>query len=109
MNSGNRFFEGLFVGGFLGFILGLLFAPKPGHQLRRELADQSDEFYRQASSGLTDLRDRTGAQLQDLQSRSDQMIKTASAQMQETRDQLTSKLQDMGTGMGKRGGAPDIE
>ena len=97
----NRFFEGLFVGGFLGFILGLLYAPKPGSQLRRELASQSDELYRQASTGLTDLRDRTGARLQDMQTRGDQMLKNASAQVQETRDQLTSKIQDFTAGQPK--------
>jgi gas vesicle protein len=108
MNSSNRFFEGLFVGGFLGFILGILFAPKPGHQIRRELASQSDELYRQASTGLTDLRDRTGQRLQDLQSQSDQMIRNATAQVQETRDQLSSKLQDFSTSKGKQN-SNDIE
>lgn len=108
MNSSNRFFEGLFVGGFLGFILGLLYAPKPGHQLRRELADQSDELYRQASTGLTDLRARTGQRLQDLQVRSDQIVRNATAQVQETRDQLTSKLQDFTAGQGKSNSS-DIE
>jgi gas vesicle protein len=108
MNSSNRFFEGLFVGGFLGFILGILFAPKPGHQFRREIASQSDELYRQASTGLTDLRERTGQRLQDLQSHSDQMIRNASAQMQETKDQLTSKLQDFSAGKNKQNSS-DIE
>jgi gas vesicle protein len=93
--SSNRFFEGLFVGGLLGFLAGLLYAPKPGSQLRRELADQSDELYRQASTGLTDLRDRTGAQIGDLHQRSDQMIKTASTQVQEKRDALSAKIQDL--------------
>jgi gas vesicle protein len=109
MNSSNRFFEGLFVGGFLGFILGLLYAPKPGSQLRKELSSQSDELYRQASTGLTDLRERTETRLQDLQTRSDQIIKNATAQVQETRDQLSSKIQDFGGNSGKLGGQPDIE
>lgn len=92
--SSNRFFEGLFVGGLLGCIFGLLYAPKPGAQLRRQLADQSDDLYRQANAGLTDLRDRTGQRLSDIQSRSDQVLKQGIAQVQETRDQLASKLQD---------------
>jgi len=94
MSSG-RFLEGLFVGGVIGFLAGLLYAPKPGSQLRRELVDHSDEFYRQASTQLHDFRDRTGASLQDLQSRSEGLIKSASAQVQETRDQITSRIQDM--------------
>jgi gas vesicle protein len=98
MSSNNRFFEGLFVGGIIGFLSGLLFAPKPGSQFRRELAENSDEFYRQASTQLHDLKDRTGATLQDLQVRSDDVIRTATAQVQETRDQITSRLQDLKAG-----------
>ncbi len=95
MSSSNRFFEGLFVGGIIGFLAGLLYAPKPGSQIRRELAENSDELYKQASTQLTDLKERTGHTLQDLQSRSDQVIKTASAQVQETKDQITSRIQDI--------------
>jgi gas vesicle protein len=98
MSSGGRFFEGLFVGGIIGFLAGLLYAPKPGSQIRRELAENSDEFYRQASTQLHDIKDRTGAHLQDLQSRSDQVLRSASTQIQETRDQITSRIQDMTTG-----------
>lgn len=95
MSSGGRFFEGLFVGGIIGFLAGLLYAPKPGSQLRRELAENSDEFYRQASNQLHDIKDRTGATFQELQSKGDQVIRSASTQIQETRDQITSKIQDM--------------
>lgn len=98
MSSGSRFFEGLFVGGIIGFLAGLLYAPKPGSQLRRELADHGDEIYKQASTQLGDLKERSNATLQDLQSRSDQMLRSATAQVQETRDQITAKIQDMTTG-----------
>lgn len=91
----NRFFEGLFVGGILGFLFGMLYAPKPGSQLRRELADQSDELYRQASTNLSDLKEKGSTHLQDVQSRSEQMLRQASAQMQETRDNLSTKIQDL--------------
>ena len=94
MSSSNRFFEGLFIGGLVGFLGGLLYAPKPGSQLRRELADNSDDLYRQANSGLTDLKEKTGARLTDLQTKGDQVIKNATAQVQETKDQITSRIQD---------------
>ncbi|HEY9793826.1 MAG TPA: YtxH domain-containing protein [Candidatus Obscuribacterales bacterium] len=105
----NRFFEGLFVGGLLGFIVGLLYAPKPGAHLRRQLADQSDELYRQASTGISDLKDRTGARLQDIQSRSDHALKQGIAQVQETRDQIASKIQEIGGNSGKQPATHDIE
>jgi gas vesicle protein len=105
----NRFFEGLFVGGLLGFIVGLLYAPKPGSQLRRQLADQSDELYRQASTGITDLKDRTSTRLQDIQSRGDQALRQGIAQVQETRDQIASKIQDFTSSSGKTPATHDIE
>jgi gas vesicle protein len=109
MNSNNRFFEGLFLGGLVGFLFGLLYAPKSGSQLRKELADQSDELYRQASTNLTDLKERTGQQLQSLQTRSDQIIKQATQQVQETRDQLTSRIQDLSGNSNKQLSSQEIE
>ena len=94
MSSSNRFFEGLFIGGLVGFLGGLLYAPKPGSQLRRELADNSDDLYRQANTGLTDLKEKTGARLSDLQSKGGEVIKSTTAQVQEAKDQLTSRIQD---------------
>jgi gas vesicle protein len=110
MSSSNRFFEGLFVGGIIGFLAGLLYAPKPGSQLRRELVDHGDEFYRQASTQLHDFRDRTGERFSDLQSRGDQVIRSASSHLQETRDQITSRIQDLTGGNGPSKNQPqDIE
>ena len=109
MSSGSRFFEGLFVGGIIGFLAGLLYAPKPGSQLRRELADSSDDLYRQASTQLSDLKQKSGATLQDLQSRGDQALKTTTAHLQETRDQISSRIQDMTHGNGPKQHPQDIE
>lgn len=95
MANSNRFFEGFLVGGILGFLGGILFAPKSGSELRKQLADSSDEMYRQASTGMHDLKDRTEQALHDFQAKSDTMLKQANAQLQETKDQLTTKFQDL--------------
>ncbi len=94
MSSG-RFFEGLFVGGLLGFLAGLLYAPKSGAELRRQLSDSSDELYRKASTQISDIKDRTDTALTEMQHKGEGAIKTAAAQVQETRDQITAKLQDL--------------
>ena len=94
-NSSTKFLEGLLLGGVLGFIGGILFAPKSGKELRQELADGSDEMYRQASTSISDFKDRGQQAVQDFQSRSDAVIKQATQQLQETRDQLTQKIQEI--------------
>jgi len=50
---------GMMVAGFgfgmlVGSILGLLFAPKSGRELRTELGERGSEFYGKAKGGVTD-------------------------------------------------------
>lgn len=94
-NSSTKFLEGLLLGGVLGFIGGILFAPKSGKELRKDLAEGSDELYRQASGSISDFKDRGQQAVQDFQNRSDAVLKQATQQLQETRDQLTQKIQEM--------------
>jgi len=96
MSNSSRFFEGLLLGGIMGFLGGILFAPKSGRELRRELAEGSDELYKNASSSISDLKDRGQQAVQDLQTRGDAAIKQATQQFQETRDQLSQKMQELG-------------
>lgn len=101
-NSTSRFFEGLLLGGILGAIVGVLFAPKSGREMRKHLVDSSDEIYKNASTNISDMKDRTEQALQDFQSKSDTVLKQATRQFEETRDQLTTKIQEM------RGGKPAL-
>jgi gas vesicle protein len=93
--SNNRFFEGLIFGGTLGFVFGILFAPKAGSELRKQISDGSDDLYKQASTSMSDLKDRTEQAITDLQHKGENAIKQASVQVQETKDQLMHKLQDI--------------
>lgn len=95
-NSSTKFLEGLLLGGVLGFIGGIMFAPKSGKDLRKDLADGSDELYRQASTSISDFKDRGQQAMQDFQTKGDAVIKQATQQFQETRDQLTQKMQEIG-------------
>jgi gas vesicle protein len=52
----SRFFEGLVVGGVLGYIVGILSAPKSGADLRRQIADNSEDLSKQASDSLTGIK-----------------------------------------------------
>ena len=95
MSNSSRFFEGLLLGGILGAIAGVLFAPKSGREMRKQLADTSEEAYKSASGQISDMKDRTEQALQDFQSKSDTVLKQATRQFEETRDQLTNKVQEL--------------
>jgi gas vesicle protein len=43
-NNGPNFLTGLLLGGIIGAVLGLLFAPQPGEQTREQLRGKVDEF-----------------------------------------------------------------
>lgn len=94
-SNGGRFLEGLVVGGLFGFIFGILTAPKSGSELRKELADNSEDLYKHASDSLHDFRGKTEHAIEDLKAQSDQVIKKASNTVQNTKDQMASRLQDM--------------
>ena len=43
-NNGSNFLAGLLLGGIIGAILGLLFAPQPGEKTREQLRGRVDEI-----------------------------------------------------------------
>jgi gas vesicle protein len=43
-NDGPNFFTGLLLGGIIGAVLGLLFAPQPGEKTREQLRGKADEI-----------------------------------------------------------------
>lgn len=94
-NSINKFLEGLFVGSIVGYVFGLLSAPKSGAELRKELADNSEDLYNKASDSLSDIKSKTGRAIQDAQSKGSEVIKKATATVQEKKDQLVHKFDEM--------------
>ena len=54
------FFGGLLVGGAIGAIAGILFAPKAGKEIRENLMSDSDEILNKAKSELEKLRNDLG-------------------------------------------------
>jgi gas vesicle protein len=106
-DSTGRFFEGLIVGGLFGFVVGMLAAPKSGAELRKQIADGSEDLYKQASDSMADIKDKTNQAIADLQSKSEFAIKKASDAMQSKQQQLAGRLQDS-TKQGKAH-AEDIE
>lgn len=58
--NGSGFFSGLLVGGAIGAIVGILFAPKAGKQFREDIISDSDEILAKAKSELEKLRKDLG-------------------------------------------------
>ncbi len=91
----SRFFEGLLIGGALGYLFGLLSAPKSGAALRKQLADGSEDLYKQASDQLYELKERTDHALHDLQSRSGDALKKAGSRVHETKERVSTRLDEL--------------
>lgn len=91
MSSG-RFLEGFIVGGVLGYLFGILSAPKAGRELRGDIAHGSDEMYRQASDSLTSFKDRAGETLDDYKQRSEEAIKKASKNIEQQKHKISTQI-----------------
>jgi gas vesicle protein len=57
-NSGSTFLIGFIAGSMLGAGLALLFAPKPGDETRREVAERAQRVSEKAREGLGSASDR---------------------------------------------------
>jgi len=55
--KGSRFFEGLMIGGLLGVVAGMLLAPKPGEELRKELSEKAYDAYDKVNKALRESKD----------------------------------------------------
>ncbi len=60
-----HFFKGLFVGGFLGGLASLLFAPKSGKELRGDIRETREKAFGEAKGIL----ERTGQQISETRQR----------------------------------------
>jgi gas vesicle protein len=50
--SNGHFFKGLFIGGLIGAVIGILYAPKRGKEMRENLARQADEIIAKAKEAF---------------------------------------------------------
>lgn len=77
MSNGSKFIEGLTLGGIFGFVLGLLSAPKPGNELRKQLLAESEDLYKQATESVSDMKVKTNQAITALQAKGEELVKTA--------------------------------
>ncbi|MBN9393877.1 MAG: YtxH domain-containing protein [Candidatus Melainabacteria bacterium] len=104
----SRFWEGLVIGGALGYLIGILSAPKSGAELRQQLADNSEDLYKQAADSLGDIREKTNGALSDIQHKGNEVFKKASDSVAETKGQIAHKIQEF-TGHNNKVMVDDVE
>lgn len=65
-SSGFAFITGLVVGGAIGAIAGLLFAPETGEETRKKVADKSKEWADDLHNKFDDLKDSVAEVMEDV-------------------------------------------
>ena len=76
-NHGKGLFIGLLIGGALGAVAGLLFAPKSGRELRQDIKNKSDEYLDDAEKYINDARSKAKDLINEGKKRSEKLISDA--------------------------------
>lgn len=71
-NGGPNFFTGLLMGGIIGAVLGLLFAPQPGEKTREQLRVRADEMLSLGKSAWEEGKEAATQKSEELKSKLDQ-------------------------------------
>lgn len=79
------FLRGFLIGGFMGVLAGLLFAPKPGRELRAELKEKGEHAIDEAKIYYEEARSKSKAILEDAWERAEELKKEANRQLAEAR------------------------
>lgn len=100
-SDNGSFFSGLVIGGAIGVIAGVLFAPKSGRDFREGLMTDNEDIINKAKSELNKMRNELG-DLKDKISKTMDRKKTATkpAETEEEREyeESLNSMEDGGTG-----------
>ncbi len=72
----------------LGFVCGLLTAPKSGEELRKQLADESEDLYKHASESIHDIKHKTTEAISTLQAKGEDLLKMSSDSTASTKESV---------------------
>jgi gas vesicle protein len=82
-NSGKGLFIGLLAGGAIGALIGLLFAPKSGRELRGDIKQKSDEYLDDAEKYIANAKTRAKDLINEGKKRSERLITDAKTKSDE--------------------------
>lgn len=93
-NRGADFFKGFLIGGSIGAVIALLFAPKSGNELRADIRRRSREIYDEADVKFGELKGQAADVIEQGKRQAEALRAQAEAKMAEARakaEQLISE------------------
>jgi gas vesicle protein len=84
-NRGAEFFKGFLIGGAIGAVAALLFAPKPGVELRADLRRKSREFYDETEETLGEWKEQANEVVEQGRRQAEALRAQAEAKIAEAR------------------------
>ncbi|MDZ7344481.1 MAG: YtxH domain-containing protein [candidate division KSB1 bacterium] len=93
-NRGADFLKGFLIGGSIGAVLALLFAPKSGSELRAEIRRKSREYYDEADAKLGELKGQAAEIIEQGKRQAEALRAQAEAKMAEARAKAEQLLSE---------------
>jgi gas vesicle protein len=76
-------FIGLLTGGAIGAFVALLYAPKSGKELRKDIENKTDEYYDETEKFIADAKVKAKDMMNEGKKRSEQLIANAKSRSEE--------------------------
>ena len=92
-SSGLEFIAGLFLGGLVGVIAGLMLAPKSGEEIRSELAERGIELRGEIQKRASELQDKVPAFVDEQRARVEDAIEKGKDAAAKKRQEILSQLE----------------
>jgi gas vesicle protein len=93
-NRGSDFFKGFLIGGTIGAVIALLFAPKSGDELRADIRRKSRELYDETEAHLGEWKEKAAEVIDEGKRQAEALRSQAEAKIAEARakaEQLISE------------------
>jgi len=91
-SGGTEFLLGLFVGGMLGAVIGLLLAPRSGEEMRSQLAERGIELRSEFQKRAGELQERVPAFVEEQRERVEEAIEKGKEAAAKKRQDILAQL-----------------
>lgn len=91
------------IGGGIGAGLALLFAPKPGREIREDFADLATDNYEKAAAAASDARRRAVELYETAKETSNEVLEVVSSGASSIKDEIANDVEKIGAIVGNAG------